>query len=341
MGKREQSSDRKVMNSNVRDNSGKVIFSDAILCSQLLRGYTDIPLLKNVRPEDIEDVTERYVPLFLEERNSDVVKRVKLHQDTDNPDSLPLYLVSLIEHKANVDYNVVMQLLRYMVYIWEDYEREMEKAHPGISKTKGFKYPPILPIIYYEGKARWTAATKFHDRVFLSEILKEFIPDFSCKLIELQKYSNEELMRKEDELSLVMIINKLQDAADFAKIGDSVTKEYISALTENTPEYLLDIIAKVIEILLRKMNVPFDEAEEFSMQVKERRMSELFENFKGYDVQATRREEREKTTEEAIGKFIAALQDVQCSRDIVREQLKDKFGLGAEEAEKKLKVYWR
>lgn len=30
-------------------------------------------------------------------------------------------LSSLIEHKSYVDYNVVMQILRYMVYIWEDY----------------------------------------------------------------------------------------------------------------------------------------------------------------------------------------------------------------------------
>ena len=37
-----------------------------------------------------------------------------------------LFFVSLIEHKTKVDYNVSMQMLRYMVYIWEDYEKEME-----------------------------------------------------------------------------------------------------------------------------------------------------------------------------------------------------------------------
>lgn len=51
-----------------------------------------------------------------------------------------------------------MQLLRYMVYIWEDYEKEMERQKRGISKTKGFKYPPILPIVYYEGTGKWTVA---------------------------------------------------------------------------------------------------------------------------------------------------------------------------------------
>lgn len=41
--------------------------------------------------------------------------------------NLPLYIISLIEHKTKVEYNVVMQILRYMVYIWEDYEKEMAK----------------------------------------------------------------------------------------------------------------------------------------------------------------------------------------------------------------------
>ena len=65
-------------NSKPEDSSGKIIFEDPILCSQFLRGYTQIPLLQDVQPEDIEDVTERYVHMFTEERNSDVVKKVKI-----------------------------------------------------------------------------------------------------------------------------------------------------------------------------------------------------------------------------------------------------------------------
>ena len=41
------------------------------------------------------------------------------------------YWISLIEHKSNVDYNVVMQVFRYMVFIWEDYEKEMEEGSLG------------------------------------------------------------------------------------------------------------------------------------------------------------------------------------------------------------------
>ena len=73
----------------------------------------DIPLLKDVRTEDIEDVTGRYLHMFTEERNSDSVSRVK---------------------------------------------------------TKDFKYPPILPIVFYDGVENWTASNRLHDRILFSDV---------------------------------------------------------------------------------------------------------------------------------------------------------------------------
>lgn len=52
-----------VLNSQVRDSSSKVIFDDHTLCSQFLRDYVNLPYMKDIRPEDIEDVSERYVQI--------------------------------------------------------------------------------------------------------------------------------------------------------------------------------------------------------------------------------------------------------------------------------------
>ena len=89
----------------------------------------------------------------------------------------PFFLISLIEHKSRVDYNVVMQLLRYMVFIWIDYERDMKKqaGNKDIARTKGFKYPPILPIVYYEDSGRWTADMDFAERIMLNDTFEPFI----------------------------------------------------------------------------------------------------------------------------------------------------------------------
>lgn len=63
--------DRKMIkNPQLRDNISKLIFGDNILCAQFLRDYADLEVLRHVQPEDIEDVSERYVPLYSTERES-------------------------------------------------------------------------------------------------------------------------------------------------------------------------------------------------------------------------------------------------------------------------------
>ena len=280
-GKRKQ-----LTNSKPHDSSSKLIFGNAELCSQFLRNYLDMPILKNVRAEDIEDVTERYIPMFTEERNSDTVKRVKISEKNI------LFFVSLIEHKTKVDYNVSMQLLRYMVYIWEDYEREMEHQHKGISKTKEFRYPPILPIVYYEGTGKWTAARNIKDRIMFHEAFEPFTPGFCYKLIQLNSFSINQLVKKNDELSLLMLINRLQSTDAFRKLN--LPENYLKNLSEQSTDEVLDIIAKVTASMLRHLNLPEEEVAEFTEQVKERKMGELFENFKDVDIPAVRKKAQEQ-----------------------------------------------
>lgn len=114
-----------------------------------------------------------------------------------------------------------MQIFRYMSFIWEDYEREMEKK---------------------------------------------------------------------DELSVVMMLDKLRDATEFARLGTGMEAGYLGEVLSGSPEYLLGIIAQMAEVLLSRLNVPSEEAAAFTNQIKEKHMGELFSNFKGYDVQATRRQ---------------------------------------------------
>ena len=271
----------RITNSKVRDSSAKLIFGNATLCSQLLRDYGDLEILKNIRAEDIEDVTERFIPMFTEERDADVVKKIRL------ADGEEMFVISLIDHKSSVDYNVIMQLMRYMVFIWEDYEKQMEKEHPGISKTKGFKYPPILPIVYYEDTAEWTAAEQFQDRIFLSEVFSDFVPHFRYKLVQLQNYTKETLLKNDDELALVMLINKLRHAEEFRHLN--VPEEFIKRVAKEAPGDVLDIMARVVATLLRKIDVPEEEVSSFTDQIKERKMGELFEHFEPYSVRETRK----------------------------------------------------
>lgn len=333
--------ERAINNSKFRDSSSKIIFGNATLCAQFLRGYLDIPLLKDVKPEDIEDVSERFVPLFTEERNADTVKRVRIEGDE------PLFLVSLIEHKTSVDYNVVMQILRYMVFIWEDYEKEMEKKQKGISRTKQFHYPPILPIVYYEGAGKWTAVKSLKERILFSEVLGNCIPDYTYLMVNLSELSEQELMAKEDELSVIMLLNKLQSVEQFREFAEHIPADYLEHIARRAPEQLLEIIARLAEAIAREINVPDEETEKFISQIKERNMTRLFENFEKYDVQATRRKLRKEVREEAqkevreesIQKVIKLLKKAGASEQDIKSDLIEEYNLSEQEAQAKISQY--
>ena len=152
------STETQIANSRSRDAGAKLIFDNPILCAQFLRGYTNLEILKNIRPEDIEDISERFLPLWQENRDSDSVKRIRLHQV---PGTDTLYLIAMIEHQSKVDYDMSFCVLRYMVLILTDYAAEQEKQCKGITGTKTFRYPPVLPVVFYDGPGNWTAETNF------------------------------------------------------------------------------------------------------------------------------------------------------------------------------------
>ena len=273
--------DNQIHNSKAEDNGAKLIFENPTLCAQLLRDYSGINLLKDVKPEDITDVTERYIPMFTEERNADVVKRVRVKDGEE-------IFIALIEHKSSVDYNVSMQILRYMVYIWDDYERREEKRVSGISKLKGFKYPPVFPIVYYNGESSWTAEKALKSRVALSDIFSPYIPNYEYHLVNTADHGNDELIKKNDGLSLLMILNKIRDTEEFSSLN--LPKDYLDNLSANAPQDVLDVLARVVAVLLRKHHVSENEVQDFVSQIKERHMSDLFANFKAtVDVQEERR----------------------------------------------------
>ena len=360
------SKEKRIPNSKMKDSSAKLIFGDPVLCSQFLDGYVDIPMLKNISPENIEDVSNRYVHMFTEERNSDVVKKIYINDEDGK--ITPFYLISLIEHKNQVDYNITMQILRYMVYIWEEYEKEMERKQPGISKAKSFRYPPVLPIIFYDGTRKWTATTQLRDRIILSDSLLKYIPDFDCILVQLRDYSNAELMKRKNELSIVMLIEKLQSADEFKILEEEVNSVYIQEAVEDAPQYLLDIMSQIVEVLLVKLNIPMDEVEDFTGQIKERNMAELFANFKAYDVQAARAkacaegraeglakgraegraegqeigraEGREEGREEGIKKLVQSLQKHSLCIEEVIKDVSEQYDLTEDKAIEKVNTYW-
>jgi len=157
----------------------------------------------------------------------------------------------------------------------------------------------VLPIIFYDGQGKWTAETDFLQKTELNEIFHKYIPKFEYELVSLNEYSENDLAKFGDTLSLIMIIDKIK-TADGMSLLSKLPPDYVEQLTLNIPEHLSKLIADVITLLLTKINVPKDEIEEVTEKIYRRRYKEMFAFFDDYDVQETRRIARDEGLQEGL-----------------------------------------
>lgn len=322
------------------DSSGKIIFENNKLCCQFFNNYVDLPYFKDIRPENIEDVSSEFVPLFAQERHADRVKEIRIPNE-----KMSFFIISLIEHKTKVEYNIHMQIFRYMVYIWERYEKQEESKDPGCSKRKGFRYPPIIPIVYYEGRSKWTAARQFASRIMFGRQFRKFLTDFSYYLVPVHKYENLSLLEHGDGISLAMLFNKLQSKKDVEAFR-KLSADKLDNILKDLPEEIVDILAKVLRAFLVQENVSYEETEELVGKVKEKKMAQLFENMEKMDIQAERRKTAEanrkidEMKEKGIRECVKIGKELNATFDYVVEKLRNAYNLSKEKAIEKTKLYW-
>ena len=185
-----------------------------------------------------------------------------------------------------------MQLLKYMACIWAEYEKTFLSERGKISKNKSFKYPPIIPVVYYEGKKEWTADMYLRDRIMFSDILRPYIPDFKYIVVRNHDFSDEELLAREDEMSLLMLINKFQTADDITNFRD-IEKDKIDSIIHNSSDQVIDIIAAVVRSLCTKIHISAEETDDAVQKVREHKLGYLFENMEKIDIQQLRKEAEE------------------------------------------------
>ena len=271
-----------------KDNSVKMILAEPELFAEFLRNFIPVDILKNVSPSDIEDISERLLSLVSEQKDGDTIKRINLDSGKS------VFVIAIVEHESKINFRAPFKMLLYIALILNDYEKEVNKDTKATKATKvtllkDFKYPPILPVIFYDGDSEWTAETNFINRTEMSGIFEKYIPKFEYELISLKDYSFADLAEFGDTLSLFMMIDKLKTAEAFNELG-KLPEAYIKRLKNlNVPPHLKELLVKVITVLLRKIDVPQDEIDVLVERIDERGVSEMLA-IENYSVQKTRAE---------------------------------------------------
>ena len=105
------------------------------------------PVLRLLELETLRISKETFVDEDLKTFQTDILVETRLAGCAE-----PALIYVLIEHKSYPDRWTMLQLLKYMVKIWENKKKEHFK-----------KLPVIIPMIFYHGKAPWRHPLRFFE----------------------------------------------------------------------------------------------------------------------------------------------------------------------------------
>jgi len=162
---------------NPHDTFVKEVFSHKEQAEDFLKNYLPQDICRLIDFDSLSLVKDSFVDEELKEHFSDLLYEVQLS-------SRPGFIYLLFEHKSTPERFTGLQLLRYMVKIWDLY---LKQNHEPI-------LPVIIPLVIYNGHRRWMIKTNFS--YLFGEIEKElnkYIPEFNYLLYDLSTLSDEEI----------------------------------------------------------------------------------------------------------------------------------------------------
>jgi len=139
---------------NPHDRFFKETFSRIEVARDFVTSALPSEVLARLDLDTPELSKDSYVDERLRSSYSDLLYRVTLAGDAG--DGL-VYL--LMEHKSAPDRTTAFQLLRYVVRIWE------QRLH------QNRKLCPIIPLVVYHGRRKWSAARSLRELVQAPEEL--------------------------------------------------------------------------------------------------------------------------------------------------------------------------
>ena len=165
-------------NTNPHDDFFKVAFSRKDVVEDYIIQFLDKDLVKNIDLQSLTLSNNSYVTPQLAEYFSDVV-----WEATYGASKTPTKITFLFEHKSYIPKYPHIQLLRYMLEIWEDCDKN------------NLPLMPIVPIIVYHNadkKKHWKYKPFSAYFKELDDFLRSFVPSFEYQLTDLTNMSEEE-----------------------------------------------------------------------------------------------------------------------------------------------------
>ncbi|NHZ87825.1 transposase [Massilia sp. CCM 8733] len=166
------------------------LFAHPELVRELIADFTPFKLLDSIALSSFKRVNATYVSERASAREADMVWRVQVGDRC-------LYVYLLLEFQSSVDRWMALRMQTYIGLLHQD----LVKRH---ELPRGALLPPVLPLVFYNGKRRWSASTELAE--LLMEVpaeLAPFQPSQRYVLIDQKRLDQTALKANANVLSLL------------------------------------------------------------------------------------------------------------------------------------------
>jgi predicted transposase/invertase (TIGR01784 family) len=250
---------------NPHDKFFKKVFSNKETATDYFKHYLPVEISSNIDFQTLMQDNNSYIDEELKEYFSDLIYRCR-YRGKNNID-----LVLLFEHKSYVPEYPHLQLLKYLLKIWESNLKQEKKL------------VPVIPMVFYHGKDKWEMKPFAEYFKNLDETLTAYIPEIRYLLTDLSRFTDEEIKQGVFE-SLktkvtLLIMKNAYDEERLLKIFidclelDSLyfTEEKGLPYLEAVLRYLFSNVEKVpIEEIQKKIAAISVRGGEFAMTLEEK-----------------------------------------------------------------------
>jgi predicted transposase/invertase (TIGR01784 family) len=218
----------------IHDNFFKTAFSMREVMEDYVRQFLPKNIIDGIDFESLEQDNTQYATAHIKSFESDVVWNCLFGNQKTKAK-----IAFLIEHKSYQSQYPHLQLMRYMLEIWQ------------INESNNEALTPIIPIIIYhnkEGRA-WKSKPFWEYFLEIDENLKQFIPQFEYHLTDITKLSFEDILSMEIRL-LANTLLSLRFGSDAEWILQHVQTLFSGAYDENNA-YQMNFFATQFVYLIK------------------------------------------------------------------------------------------
>ncbi len=164
--------------SNPHDRFFKEVWSRKAIGRDFLRRYLPREVVATLDLKALELVKGSFVDPQLREYHSDLLYRLRLK------DGEPALAYVLLEHKRHPKRSTPLQLLGYIVHIWQEAAEQ--------SNGSG-RVPPVIPVVVYHGDQPWPYGQTLQSALPFPAPLAPYLPDFRYVLCDLSELDAAEI----------------------------------------------------------------------------------------------------------------------------------------------------